>query len=65
MDLQLNDVENRRTVDVTQDKGKVEKLYLFLANEGVSGKVVVTLKDKVKKLEHTGIKIECIGQIGM
>ena len=50
---------------MAQDKGKPEKLYLFLGNEGVSGKVVVTLKDKVKKIEHTGIKVEFVGQIGM
>lgn len=65
MDIILNNVENRRTVEVAQDKGKPEKLYLFLGNEGVSGKVVVQLKDKVKKIEHTGIKVEFIGQIGM
>jgi len=41
----------------------VEKLYLFLGNEPVSGKVIVTLKEKVKKIEHTGIKVEFIGQI--
>lgn len=56
-------MENRRTVEVAQDKGKPEKLYLFLGNEGVSGKVAVTLKDKVKKIEHTGIKVEFVGQI--
>jgi len=50
-------------VEVTQDKGKVEKLYLFLGNEPVSGNVTVTLKEKVKKIEHTGIKVEFIGQI--
>lgn len=65
VDIHLNDVENRRTVEVAQDKGKVEKLYLFLGNEGVSGKVTVTMKEKTKKIEHQGIKVEFIGQIGM
>eukprot|EP00026_Physarum_polycephalum_P012155 Phypoly_transcript_12433.p1 GENE.Phypoly_transcript_12433~~Phypoly_transcript_12433.p1 ORF type:complete len:335 (+),score=48.09 Phypoly_transcript_12433:44-1048(+) len=63
VDITLHNVENRKTVEVAQDKGKPEKLYLFLGNEGVSGKVVVTLKDKVKKIEHTGIKVEFVGQI--
>jgi len=48
---------------VAQDKGKTEKLYLFLGNEGVSGHVQVTLKDSKKKVEHQGIKVEFIGQI--
>lgn len=65
VDIVLNDVDNRRTVEVAQDKGKVEKLFLFLGNEGVSGKVQVTLKDNKKKVEHQGIKVEFIGQIGM
>lgn len=63
VEIQLNNVENRKTVEVAQEKGKTEKLYLFLGNEGVSGKVTVTMKDKVKKIEHTGIKVEFIGQI--
>jgi len=63
VDIQLYDVENRRTVEVAQDKGRIEKLYLFLGNEGVSGKVSVTLKDSKKKIEHQGIKVEFIGQI--
>jgi len=63
VEFQLADVAERKSVEVTQEKGKVEKLYLFVGSEPVSGKVVVTLKDKVKKLEHTGIKVEFIGQI--
>jgi len=63
VDITLHNVENRRTVEVAQDKGKSEKLYLFLGNEGVSGQIQVTLKDAKKKIEHQGIKVEFIGQI--
>jgi len=61
--FKLDNVDNRKSVEVTQDKGKVEKLYLFLGNEPVSGTATVTLKEKVKKIEHTGIKVEFVGQI--
>jgi hypothetical protein len=63
VDVQLDNVTDRKSVEVAQEKGKVEKLYLFLGNEPVSGKVSVALKEKVKKIEHTGIKVEFIGQI--
>jgi len=63
IEFQLDNVENRKSVEIPGEKGKIDKLYLFLGNEGVSGKATVTLKDKTKKFEHTGIKVEFIGQI--
>ena len=38
-------------------------LYVFSGNETIAGKVYVTPSGG-KKLEHTGIKIELIGQVG-
>lgn len=63
IDFKLDNVENRKTLDITQEKGKQEKLYLFLGNEGVSGSASVVLGPKTKKIEHTGIKVEFVGQI--
>jgi len=63
VDIVLDNCENRKSVEVNLEKGKVDKLYLFLGNEPVSGKVNVALKEKVKKIEHTGIRVEFVGQI--
>lgn len=63
VDVVLDNVEHRKSVEVSLEKGKVDKLYLFLGSEPVSGKVNVTLKEKVKKIEHTGIRVEFVGQI--
>ncbi len=43
--------------------GELEELYLFTANDDVSGTIFIDLP-KGKKLEHTGIKVELIGLIG-
>lgn len=64
VDFVLDNIEHRKSVEVSLEKGKADKLYLFLGNEPVSGKVNVTLKEKVKKIEHTGIRVEFVGQIG-
>ncbi|EGC29242.1 hypothetical protein DICPUDRAFT_159202 [Dictyostelium purpureum] len=54
---------NSKTIEVAQEKGKTEKLFIFVGNEPVSGKVSIALKEKTKKIEHTGIKVEFVGQI--
>eukprot|EP01111_Echinosteliopsis_oligospora_P002828 TRINITY_DN1443_c0_g1_i1.p1 TRINITY_DN1443_c0_g1~~TRINITY_DN1443_c0_g1_i1.p1 ORF type:complete len:342 (-),score=81.23 TRINITY_DN1443_c0_g1_i1:140-1165(-) len=63
VEFKLDNVEGRKTVEVAQEKGKPERLYLFLSHESVSGKAILDLGPKPKKIEHTGIKIEFIGQI--
>lgn len=50
--------------EMKTEDGKKEKHLLFYDGESVSGKVNVTLKKPGSKLEHQGIKIEFIGQIG-
>jgi len=60
--IKIADAESRRSVDVPRDNGKTEKLLLYVGdNDAVCGTVVLDLKSK--KLEHTGIKLELIGQI--
>ncbi|KAM9960268.1 hypothetical protein ACTFIW_009396 [Dictyostelium discoideum] len=63
VEFELDNCQNRKTIEVTQDKGKTEKLFVFIGNEPVSGKVSINIKEKTKKIEHTGIRVEFVGQI--
>lgn len=65
IDVVLNDAETRKKVEHKTEDGKKDKYFLFYDGETVSGKVNVTLKNPGKRLEHQGIKIEFVGQIGM
>lgn len=64
IDIVLNDAETRKKVEHKTEDGKKDKYFLFYDGETVSGKVNITLKSLGKRLEHQGIKIEFIGQIG-
>ena len=46
------------------EDGTTETHYLFYDGETVSGTVNITLKKQNQKLEHQGIRVEFIGQIG-
>ncbi|XP_067038255.1 vacuolar protein sorting-associated protein 26B-like [Acropora muricata] len=63
IEIELANAESRKQVDVKNEDGKKERLFLYYDGESVSGKVVVNLKIPGKKLEHHGIKIEFVGQI--
>lgn len=63
VEIQLSNSANRKQVDVKNEDGKKERLFLYYDGETVSGKVNVNLKVPGKKLEHHGIKIEFVGQI--
>jgi vacuolar protein sorting-associated protein 26 len=63
IDIELDDKDKRSTVDIRRENGSVEKLFLFVGDEPVKGKVLVTVHPG-KKIEHNGIKIELLGQIG-
>uniref|UniRef100_A0A674GS98 VPS26 retromer complex component B n=6 Tax=Passeriformes TaxID=9126 RepID=A0A674GS98_TAEGU len=63
LELVLSDAESRRRVEHKTEEGKKEKYFLFYDGETVSGRVVLTLKNPNKRLEHQGIKVEFIGQI--
>lgn len=64
IDIVLEDSDERQTVDVKLDKGRREKAPLYMDGESVRGAVTVRPKDG-KRLEHTGIKVQFIGSIGM
>lgn len=64
VEILLNDAESRKRAEHKTEDGKKEKYFLFYDGETVSGKVSLALKNPNKRLEHQGIKIEFIGQIG-
>ncbi|EDO42373.1 predicted protein [Nematostella vectensis] len=64
LEIALTGADKRKQVDVKNEDGKKERLFLFYDGESVTGKVHINLKNPGKKLEHQGIKIEFIGQIG-
>lgn len=60
--IELSDSEKRKKVEVKGEDGKKDKLPLYFDGETVAGTVKVNLKGK--KLEHQGIRVEFVGQIG-
>src|SRR5690348_17924443 len=64
IDVVLDDADDRSMVDVKLDKNRREKAPLYMDGESVKGSVTVRPKDG-KRLEHTGIKVQFIGLIGM
>ena len=64
MTMTWNDQESLPTVRVpSDDDRRLEKLYLFGADQPVGGKVDIIMPANTKKIEHNGIKAELIGQI--
>jgi vacuolar protein sorting-associated protein 26 len=63
IDIVLADSDDRAMVDIKQDKGRREKVPLYMDGESVRGTVTIRPKDG-KRLEHTGIKVQFIGTIG-
>ncbi|XP_065072341.1 vacuolar protein sorting-associated protein 26B-like [Rhopilema esculentum] len=61
--IELKEADKRKQVEVKNEDGKRDKLYLYYDGESVSGKVHVIPKIPGKKLDHNGIKIEFLGQI--
>lgn len=55
--------EGRRTVEIAGDRTS-QHLYVYLDDEAVRGKVIVNLGKGVKEVEHQGIRVDFIGQIG-
>lgn len=64
IDIVLEDTDERSMVDVKLDKNRREKAPLYMDGESVKGAVTIRPKDG-KRLEHTGIKVQFIGTIGM
>jgi len=59
----VNETE-RKTARLRCEDGSYEKRFLFYDGESVEGEVTLTLKKPGVKLEHQGIRIDLIGQIG-
>jgi len=64
IDIVLDDGDDRQMIDMKADKGRREKAPLYKDGESVKGAVTVRPKDG-KRLEHTGIKVQFIGTIGI
>ena len=64
IDIVLEDTDDRAAVDIKLDKNRKEKAPLYADGESVKGAVTIRPKDG-KRLEHTGIKVQFIGTIGM
>ncbi|KAJ6014626.1 vacuolar protein sorting-associated protein 26 [Penicillium herquei] len=64
IDVVLDDLDDRPTVDAKLDKNRRERVPLYMDGESVKGAVTVRPKDG-KRLEHTGIKVQFIGTIEM
>jgi vacuolar protein sorting-associated protein 26 len=62
IDIALSNQDQLRQVLGKNESGEVEPLFLLTQGDNVCGTVVV--KYKGKKVEHLGIKIELLGQIG-
>ena len=63
IDIKLEDEETRKWVDVRNEEGGTDRLPLYYDGDTVSGKVTINLKSG-KKLEHKGIRVTFVGQIG-
>lgn len=64
MAISLTDEATRKTAKIRGEDGGQESHYLFYDGETVAGELNVKLKKAGQKLEHQGIRIELIGQIG-
>ncbi|CDH53640.1 vacuolar protein sorting-associated protein 26 [Lichtheimia corymbifera JMRC:FSU:9682] len=61
--IQLDDAEQRRTFDIAINRSQPrERLPLYFDREPVRGKVLVRVGHG-KRLEHNGIRVECVGAI--
>ncbi len=64
IDIVLEDSDDKPTVDMKLEKNRREKAPLYMDGESVKGAVTIRPKDG-RRLEHTGIKVQFIGTIGV
>ena len=62
LDLLINEISGRKKLTIREKSGETQNLLVFHDREDISGKIILNL-NKLKKLEHTGIKIELCGFI--
>ena len=64
IDIVLADTDEKQMIDMKLEKNRREKAPLYMDGESVRGTVTIRPKDG-KRLEHTGIKVQFIGTIGI
>lgn len=62
--VKFEDQDHKSTIQLEGENGMKETLYLFIGSEGLKGNVEIDLQAG-KQIEHKGIVIELIGQIGL
>lgn len=62
IDITLSESSALRQVLGRNENNEVEPQFLFTGSENIAGNIAIKLKGG-KKIEHTGIKVELIGQI--
>jgi len=63
IEITLDGVDKRPTVDVVNENAKTETLPLYIGNDTVSGSIKISLDKGVQKVEHLGIKVALVGVI--
>jgi len=61
--VKFSDEDKRKTLDVHTDKG-TQRVFVFTGDETVKGSVLVKIPAG-KKIEHEGVKVELVGEIGV
>jgi len=63
INIKFSDEEKRKTIDIHADKGS-QRAFVFTGDEPVKGTVMVKIPAG-KKIEHEGVKVELVGEIGV
>jgi len=62
VEVRLEGEEERKSVEVKVDKDKKERCPVYLDQEGVTGQVVIRVREG-KGVKHEGVKVEFVGSI--
>lgn len=62
IEIRLDGEENRKTVEIKNPQGRVEKMPVYKDGESVKGTVTVRTKEG-RKVEHLGLKVQLLGLI--
>ncbi|KAF3602537.1 hypothetical protein F2Q69_00034254 [Brassica cretica] len=62
--ITFSDGKNRKQVPMKKENGQTALVPLFQSQETLSGKVCIE-PYQGKKVEHNGVKVELLGQIGV
>ncbi|GMP99243.1 hypothetical protein CsSME_00046787 [Camellia sinensis var. sinensis] len=62
--ISFADARTRKQVPLKKENGQTIMVPLFQSQENIVGEVLIE-PQQGKKVEHTGVKIELLGQIGL